>query len=109
PVTSGCRRRHGGSHGGPAPASSRASRSTRSTRHDGRGPMTAEPVATVAAPPARTERLVAHLRSPLHRNGYALVLSTFSTSGLGALYWALAARRFSLHDVGIGGSVIASM
>jgi O-antigen/teichoic acid export membrane protein len=72
--------------------------------------MTAEPVATMAAPePARAQRLVAHLRSPLHRNGYALVLSTFSTSGLGALYWALAARRFSLHEVGIGGSLIASM
>ncbi|HEX4492115.1 MAG TPA: hypothetical protein VH914_12985 [Acidimicrobiia bacterium] len=72
--------------------------------------MTAESVATVTAQePARAQRLVEHLRSPLHRNGYALVLSTFSTSGLGALYWALAARRFSLHDVGIGGSVIASM
>jgi O-antigen/teichoic acid export membrane protein len=72
--------------------------------------MTAEPVATVAAPdPARAQRLVAHLRSPLHRNGYALVLSTFSTAGLGALYWALAAHRYSLHDVGIGGALISSM
>ena len=72
--------------------------------------MTAEPVTTVAAPePARAQRLVAHLRSPLHRNGYALVLSTFSTAGLGALYWALAAHRYSLHDVGIGGALISSM
>jgi O-antigen/teichoic acid export membrane protein len=72
--------------------------------------MTADSVATVAPhDDARATRLVAHLRSPLHRNGYALVLSTFSTAGLGALYWALAAHRFSLHDVGIGGSLIASM
>jgi len=37
------------------------------------------------------------------------VLSTFSNAGLGALYWALAARKFPLAVVGIGGSVIASM
>jgi O-antigen/teichoic acid export membrane protein len=45
----------------------------------------------------------------LHRNGYALVASTFATSGLGALYWAIAAHRYSAAQVGINASLISTM
>ena len=49
------------------------------------------------------------VRVPMRRNIVALVTSTFTTSGLGALYWAIAARRYSSHDVGINASLISTM
>ena len=53
--------------------------------------------------------LVAHLRTPLYRNAYALILSTGLSSGLGFLYWVLAARRYPPADVGRGAAAIAAM
>jgi O-antigen/teichoic acid export membrane protein/aminoglycoside phosphotransferase len=55
------------------------------------------------------ERVVDHLRSPLYRNGYALVVATGATSLLGFLYWILAAHRYSTADVGRNSALIASM
>ena len=40
-------------------------------------------------------RLITHLRTPLYRNGYALVLSSATTSVLGVAYWILAARTYT--------------
>ena len=40
--------------------------------------------------------LSAHLRTPLYRNSYALVANTIVTSGLGVLYWLVAARLFAM-------------
>ncbi len=54
-------------------------------------------------------RVVAHLESPLYRNGYALVIATGATSLLGFVYWILAARRYSTVDVGRNSALIASM
>jgi O-antigen/teichoic acid export membrane protein len=72
--------------------------------------MTLDPAATVTSVRSeRSQRFAAHLRVPLHRNGYALVMSTFSTAGLGALYWAIAARRYSSHEVGINASLVSTM
>jgi O-antigen/teichoic acid export membrane protein len=72
--------------------------------------MTLDRTATITAPRSdRSERLAAHLRVPLHRNAYALVLSTFSTAGLGALYWAIAARHYTSHEVGINASLVSTM
>jgi O-antigen/teichoic acid export membrane protein len=65
------------------------------------------PVAPVRS--ERAEKLAAHLRLPLHRNGYALVMSTFSTAALGALYWAIAANRYSSAQVGINASLVSTM
>ena len=42
--------------------------------------------------PTHAERLLAHVRLPIYRNAYALVLSSATTSGLGVVYWTLAAR-----------------
>lgn len=55
------------------------------------------------------ERVTEHLRSPLYRNGYALVMATGATAVLGLLYWILAARRYSQADVGKNSALIASM
>ncbi len=55
------------------------------------------------------QRLIAHLRTPLYRNGYALILSTGITSALGLLYWAVAAKVYSTEHVGLNSAVISIM
>ena len=54
-------------------------------------------------------RLSTHLQIPLFRNSYALVLNTATTSALGVLYWAVAARLYSAEDVGINAAMISAM
>ena len=54
-------------------------------------------------------RLVAHLRTPLYRNGYALVLSSATTSVLGVAYWILAARTYTPDVVGLNAAAISAM
>ncbi len=54
-------------------------------------------------------RLAEHLRVPLFRSGYALASNTVVTSGLGAVYWVLAARLLSPDDVGVGAALISAM
>ena len=54
-------------------------------------------------------QLSSHLAVPLYRNGYALVANTVVTSGLGALYWVVAARSFSAEAVGINAAALSAM
>jgi len=54
-------------------------------------------------------RWFSSLRMPLYRNGLALVISMVATSGLGLLYWALAAWNYSPKVVGINSAVISAM
>ncbi len=54
-------------------------------------------------------RLLSFLRTPLYRNGYALVLSSMSTSALGMVYWVLAARLYTPEVVGINSALISAM
>lgn len=56
---------------------------------------------------ARFDEFVAHLRTPLYRNGYALMISTGVTSLLGLLYWAIAARVYQTDDVGLNSMAIS--
>jgi len=58
---------------------------------------------------AHGSRLTSHLRSPLYRNGYALIISALSTSGLGIVYWAVAARFYDARDVGLNSAAISGM
>src|SRR3954454_7992822 len=55
------------------------------------------------------QQIMAHLRTPLYRNGYALILSTGITSALGLLYWAVAAKFYSTENVGLNSAVISIM
>src|SRR5215212_6642714 len=55
------------------------------------------------------QHLVAHVRTPLFRNGYALMLSAAVTSGLGVVYWMLATRYYSAEVVGLNSAVISAM
>jgi O-antigen/teichoic acid export membrane protein len=54
-------------------------------------------------------RLRAHFGNPLYRNAYLLLLSAGSTSLLGFLFWALAARHYSAEDVGLNSAVLSAM
>lgn len=54
-------------------------------------------------------RLTAHLRDPLYRNGYALVLSSAATSVLGILYWVLAARLYSTAVIGVNSALLSAL
>ena len=54
-------------------------------------------------------RFSSHFRTPLYRNGYALMASTVATSGLGIVYWFVAARAYPAAVLGINSAVIAAM
>jgi O-antigen/teichoic acid export membrane protein len=54
-------------------------------------------------------RLNSHLRLPLFRNAYALMFSTVATSGLGLLYWILAARYYPPDSVGLNAAVVSML
>jgi O-antigen/teichoic acid export membrane protein len=65
------------------------------------------------APPGRTSswrsRLLRGWRAPQHRDGLALVLSSGLTSGLGLLFWILAARLYDPATVGVNSTVLSAM
>jgi len=54
-------------------------------------------------------QLLAHIRTPLHRDGYALALNAAFTAVTGLVYWILAARSYSAHSVGVNSALISSM
>ena len=54
-------------------------------------------------------RLIAHVREPLYRNGYALIFSSATTSGLGLVYWILAARFYTTEAVGLNTAMLSMM
>ncbi len=56
-----------------------------------------------------SRRVLSFLRTPLYRNGYALVLSSLSTSGLGMVYWILAAHLYPAEVVGFNSALISAM
>jgi O-antigen/teichoic acid export membrane protein len=66
------------------------------------------------APPATDRRLSrfavgAHLRIPLYREGYALVLNSGLASLLGVVYWLVAARHYTPHTLGLNSAAISAM
>src|SRR5512139_3328907 len=54
-------------------------------------------------------RLIDHLRTPLYRNGYALVFSSTATSVLGVVYWVLAARYYTTEAIGLNSAALSTM
>jgi O-antigen/teichoic acid export membrane protein len=54
-------------------------------------------------------RLLEHVRVPLHRDGYALAANSAFTAVAGLIYWIVAARQYSAHDVGVNAALISSM
>jgi len=66
-------------------------------------------VDSVEPPPRARARLATHVRTPLFREGYALVLSSALTAGLGLVYWIVAARRYSPGAVGVNAALVSAM
>jgi len=58
---------------------------------------------------ARTSlaQIIAALRSPLYLNGYALMLSAMAMSGLGFVFWVLAARMYQPAAVGASSALVS--
>lgn len=54
-------------------------------------------------------RFTTHLSEPLYRNGYALVFSSAASSGLGMVYWILAAHTYSTETIGLNSAAISAM
>jgi O-antigen/teichoic acid export membrane protein len=68
-----------------------------------------EAVAT-RSPAHRSLGTVASLfRIPLYRSATALVLTTGANAGLGLIFWTLAARLYSIEDVGRGAATVAAL
>src|ERR671914_2423569 len=58
---------------------------------------------------ARSSVLLRGWRSPQHRDGLALILSSGITSGLGLLFWMLAARLYDTATVGLNSTLLSAM
>jgi O-antigen/teichoic acid export membrane protein len=52
---------------------------------------------------------LASWRSPQHRDGLALVLSSALSSGIGLLYWVVAARLFAPDVLGVNSTLVSTM
>jgi O-antigen/teichoic acid export membrane protein len=50
-----------------------------------------------------------HLRDPMHRDGYALVAGSAITSGLGMVFWLVAAHLYAPAQIGVASAMIAAM
>lgn len=77
----------------------------RTTRDGGRGRERLERLLASR----RVAPIVAHLREPLYRNGYLLLINAGATSGLGLIFWALAAHAYTAEVVGINSAAIAAI
>jgi O-antigen/teichoic acid export membrane protein/Ser/Thr protein kinase RdoA (MazF antagonist) len=69
-------------------------------------------VAAVPTPSRRgrtRRRLAEHVRTPVYREGYALVLSAGVAAALGFVYWIVAARTYSADVVGLNSVAISTM
>lgn len=54
-------------------------------------------------------RFIAHLRLPIFRNGYALILGAGASSVLGMFYWLIAARMYSPSILGLNSAMISAL
>lgn len=52
---------------------------------------------------------IVHVRTPLYFNAYALILSNVLTSGLGLVFWSVAARQYPPAALGIQSAVLSMM
>ena len=67
--------------------------------------MASSPSATTP----RRGRLRAHLDDRMYRTGYYLILGTGASGLLGVAFWALAARSYTAHVVGLSATAVSAM
>jgi len=63
---------------------------------------------TIAIPRNLTE-LTHHLRDPLLKNSFFIMLTSITSAGFGFVFWMLAAKLYSPQDVGTATALISSM
>ena len=54
-------------------------------------------------------RLLSHVRVPLYRNAYSLMLSGAGNALLGMLFWAIASRAYPADIVGTSSAAVAAL
>lgn len=54
-------------------------------------------------------RALQALRNPLYRSGYAMIINTITTTAIGVIYWAIAARLYSSQALGWGSALISAL
>jgi len=59
--------------------------------------------------PAFIASALGHVRTPVYRNAYALMVSNGLTSGLGLIYWSVAARAYPTEVMGASSAAISMM
>ena len=62
-----------------------------------------------SSPGQQFNRVRSHLRTPLYRNGYALLVTAVTTSLLGIVFWAAAVRFYTADMVGFSSAAISAM
>jgi O-antigen/teichoic acid export membrane protein len=68
-----------------------------------------DPAPASTSPLSRVSSLLRGWRTPQHRDGLALVLSSGITSVLGLVYWILVARLYDPATVGVNSAVLSTM
>jgi O-antigen/teichoic acid export membrane protein len=68
-----------------------------------------DPTPASDSPLSRVSGLLRGWRTPQHRDGLALVLSSGITSVLGLVYWILVARLYDPATVGVNSAVLSTM
>lgn len=59
--------------------------------------------------PKTRKQLKQHLKDPLYKNSFFLVLSRVFNVACGFFFWMLAARLYSINDVGLATALISSL
>jgi O-antigen/teichoic acid export membrane protein len=54
-------------------------------------------------------RLIGYTRDPLYRNSFFIMLATFTSAILGFIFWILAAKLYSVNDVGEATGLVSSL
>lgn len=76
---------------------------------EGLRPASAVEARDAGTRPGPLAALLDHLRDPMRRSSYALILGTGLTSALGLLFWMLAARWLPPATVGIGAALVSAI
>ncbi len=63
----------------------------------------------ISIPNVSLNHLREHVHTPLYYNAYALIMNNAVTSGLGLVYWALAARLYTTQQVGLNSAIVSLM
>lgn len=59
--------------------------------------------------PKTRKQLKQHLNDPLYKNSFFIMLTSIASAGFGFIFWMLAARLYSIEDVGVATALISSL